>query len=38
LLAAATADRRPGSTLECSASSAYPRPMARDAGRGLRGG
>ena len=38
LLAAATTGRRPGSTLECSASSAYPRPMARDAGCGLRGG
>jgi len=38
LLAAATTDWRPGSTLECSASSAYPRPMARDAGCGLRRG
>jgi hypothetical protein len=38
LLAAATTDRRPGSTLECCASSAYPRPMARDAGCGVRGG
>jgi hypothetical protein len=38
LLAAAATGRRPGSTLECRARSAYPRPMARDAGCGLRGG